>query len=932
MGRDIESFKQGAELVGKAAGEKFNQISSQINDITGLVESTNAYQEGINDAIIAKIDRQDGDILALKDNRHYIKSSRHTLDDMEIDEQQLVAAWLQKLLQQMDMQGFAISPNQQNFLSNFQKYIGILDESFQVEHLAILDKMGEGGTHRAIYKIFLALIYLHDASFGPLAKLSEIDEMFKLSAQTKKDEQDLLEGRVQTLGLEGIVATYDQDRPINSFTVKNVLSPHIELGTHPALSWNLTKNQLEDYVRSFALLAIDAQEDDSEKLFSFNENQKTFLSAISKKLGCPTVLFELDTLCKNPRNVNIETLKLLLNEDIKKYTWLLDVISLLVFGNNLRNNDELILSIMRVIGIGLNNNEDFITAAKKLASSDEQSDIVNSIFGTLAKNTDGWEHILSFRGMNLTGAFSSLKDRLGDISSSIANIQDELSDVDSEVTDLSFESEFKQNMKRGGLYKRLNTIKDKATHLIIHNSESVCLESVKIIRALIRTSTCLDVFTNLVVRAEFLRDKHLSSSSSEDWTFDFSDGVSDVEKCLDGLDKLVDFLIEQLSLFEDGYFRESLEERNIKLAQAKREREDKEREAKATAVLGHEGHQIRISIAWEDLNEEDIPFDPSNIKHAATDGEILLISDDNEIYCGNGHQWTRIKETLQLEYVYQLESIRYVNSAWIIETDNSIYISVDAKNWSLVSLPESPCYKPKPHLQFEDPYWILRISKEESYTYEEKGFIWSTTETAEYNSPVFYRTTDLGAKWEEWKEVNDFPRSGFIPCSNIAVCNKICVATFAYDLLYQDRKKIETSSFSILYLKDKRTWQYADSPFKDDDWRLQFNRDANILSWNNSFLLATCGSLYVSEKGFDWVDKKIQTSGKFGICENILILFPENGDKLVLSTDAKSFSELMLDNGKWTVVASMNHTLLATWKENNHETVLKKGTLHYEIY
>ena len=920
MSNNIESFKQGAEVVGKAAAEKFDHLATKISEIKSAQESIASVQGEINDAIKEHVDRHDDDIRALKDNRHYIKASRHSLDDMDMEEQQLVFAWLDKMLQQMAERGFTISQNQRTFLLNFRKYIGMLDESFQIDCLSVLEKMGEGSTHRVIYKIYLALIYLHNNSLDPLSQLSDIDNMFKLSAQTKADEVELLISRAQTLGTEGLIAMYDQERPISSFTVANVFSQHINMGSHPSLSWGLQKNQLEDYVRSFALLAIDAPENQTEQLFSFSNKQKDFLVALSKQLGSRTVLFELNDLCKNPRIVNIDSLKNILDENNKKYTWLLDIVSLANFRESFVNNDALFLSITKFIQLEDPNIVNFIESVKVLSTGSDQSIIAKHIVDSIARKTAGWQHILSFRGMNLKGAFYPVIERLNEFSNLIENLNDELMDVDSECVDLLSESEFKQVAKRGGLFKKLNNSKIKVVDLFYQEESRLCLEAIKIASSFIVNNNYVFRLASLTAYMEDLRKMQFSSSSGEDWDSGFDQGLTKTDKGLERLRDLVDDLIEQLVLFDEGIFHESVEEKRRKLAEAKKMAEDEERAAKSTVLQEIEGRQVRVSVSWENW-DGDLPFDPSDLKRAVSDGHKWLAATFNEVYvCTDGAQWV-----LVLRLDSSILSLKYVNNIWIVESDKNVHFSADSQKWDDLILPESSFYELKPSILFDGTYWVLRLNDEDTYTYEEKGFIWSSTESASYGRPFFYRAKGLGEKWEKWNEASDLP-SGFVSCSNMAVFNNVFVNVFEYDWLYKSRKNIELfSGSSPMYIKGMKGWK--DAEILNNDRLCSSN--TMVFSWKNHFFIVSDYELFVSEKGFVW--EKIQDNGSGGwgeVC-GMLMLFPARGKQLKLSGDAQHFTELVLDEGEWTIFAAMGKSLLAIWQKDHHEVFLKKGKVHY---
>lgn len=533
-----DAFKKGAEMVGRAAAEKFDQVKSDMKEIRSTLEQHAAKQDEINDATTEMVDRLSDEVRALKDNKQYIKASRHSLDDMDEGEQELVFTWLSKVLGAMEERGFGVSVNQRTFLLNLRKYIGLGDESFEIQSLSQLEKMGEGSTHQVIYKIFLALVYLHDASLEPLMQLDDVDGMFKLSAATKKEEQELLRKRVQALGIEGLVATYDQDKPINSFTVADVFSQHVELGGHPALTWNLSKNELGDYVRAFALLALAAPEDDAEQLFSFSDRQKDFLAALGKQFGCQTVLFELNELCKNPRNVNIDALRSILDEKKKKYTWFLDCIFVSACRQKISADDKLFTAIAQSIRLDEPNLPDFMTAAMAFCGENNQETLTKQIIDNINPNTDGWKHILNFRGLNLKGTFADVRGELYALDDAIWNIYSSIQDSNLAASSLLLESPAKQFVKRGEYFKQLNRDKDAALSLILGRGASDCSRAIKLVNLYIKENSYSDTLGKAIGFAGQLQGKSYSPDAGEDWIDGFTRGADAVEKALDTLKDL----------------------------------------------------------------------------------------------------------------------------------------------------------------------------------------------------------------------------------------------------------------------------------------------------------------------------------------------------------------------------------------------------------
>lgn len=917
-----------AEMVGKAAAEKFDQITNEVKNVHEVIRQHATVQDQINEWTAEKVDRISDDVRALKDNKMYIKASRHSLDDMEEEEQQLVFCWMSKLLKVLeDERGLAISRNQRAFLLNLRKYIGLLDEAFEIKELSQLEKMGEGSTHQAIYKIFLALLYLHDNSLEPLNQIGDIDNMFKLSALTKQQEQELLLERVQTLGVEGLVATYDMDRPISSFTVHNVLVQHIELEDHPALAWNLDKEDLANYVRGFVLLALAAPEDEGEQLFSFSEGQKGFLAALAKRLGCQTVVFEMNELCKNLRNIDIRALQRILDEDEKKYTWLLDFLFLALCRHKLSVDDRFLASVLQTIGLSRNapGMSEFLEAAFSLCEQREEN--LLGIACVLRKYTDGWKHIMAFQGLSLKKDFAENRKSLEELRREILSLTSIFIDVQSDANQLSMESVVRQYAQRGNFFKIINREKENVVSLIQERGAEICSQAITVVNLY----TDVYCFVELQVKAQSLAEKlqqaHYSSSSGDDWSDAVFSGTGAAIKALDKLEELADSLSEQLMLFEDGHF--------ISLAAAQHEertaREQAELEAlkaNSIATLTKDNENISISIAWEDWgNEEDFPFMPADLYSGATDGRIwLLASKEGDIYVSHGGTWTAITEEIGISD-YPAE-IKFINNIWIIVTAGMLYFSADAKKWESVSLPVISSFD-FPLLLFDGRQWILGITGiAKSFYYTSKGFLFDSQEEGRYYPWTFYRTSQLGDAWEEWNNANDLPE-GITVKGNVALKDGVLVALFGLDASYSLSKNLDGNGTELRYLKGNKGWHAANLSW---EWDLSFLK-GNFYSWKKGFLLAY-DTVYTSENGFTW--KEVDVSSYEIRSENIwqgeyqetLILF--NGiNSFLLSHDGKNFTELKLGTGIWKILAVNGSSLLALWTKEENEIFLKKGVIQY---
>ena len=268
-------------------------------------------------------------------------------------------------------------------------------------------------------------------------------------------------------------------------------------------------------------------------------------------------------------------------------------------------------------------------------------------------------------------------------------------------------------------------------------------------------------------------------------------------------------------------------------------------------------------------------------------------------------------------------SVKFMHGVWIVEDEKNVNFSFDSLSWQQLSLPSSSSYRPSPYVFFDGMQWILRLNQEVSYTYKEKGFFFSSTEERHYHRPQFYRAAQLGEEWERWDLACDF-QNGFVSKGNLTSRNKVLIAAFEYDSTYHFNKygEMDYSGLRIMYLRGTKEWQRADCPEKI------IATDLNFWTWREQIFFATKSALYTSEKGFVWEKVEIKNFENCGEYKNILILFPDRADQVLLSADGKHFSELKLDKGEWTILAGHEESLLAIWRKNEHEVFLKKGTLH----
>lgn len=395
---------RGAEIVGNASSDKFTEVSQQLGKIQNDWGGFSERQGTINEALIQSADSHEERLQTLEDNRNFIRISRHSLADLEPHEQEFLAGWLQRLILELKARGFAPNTNQQEFLANLFKLIGVRDVLVQQRGgLETLENTGGSEFHEAVYKVFLILCFLSGNNFDILAQLEDIDRMFKLNEADKSKIRELLEDeRIPALGVLGLVKMFDQSRPLDSFSVEALISRHLDISNHSLLTFGLDKSSYSIYLKAFALLVAQSGK--------FTERQRNFLSALATLFGCPDCIFELDELCISPQNVDIRSWQALLDTDDKKYAWALDGAALLGLNPDFDpEKDDVIEQVLK--GVKLSDVRDFIIASSLLTRETNPAKLYELVKKVNARCKD-WKHIIEYCGSSFNGAFSELRAEL----------------------------------------------------------------------------------------------------------------------------------------------------------------------------------------------------------------------------------------------------------------------------------------------------------------------------------------------------------------------------------------------------------------------------------------------------------------------------------------------------------------------------------------
>lgn len=919
----MKDFIEGAKVVGDVAGKKFTGLAGRIGDVGETITRCQEVQTRINNDLIEGHDEHEDRLQALEDNRYFVRMSRHSLDDMKFVEQERLAAWLQKLMLELNDRGFAPSENQQAFLRNLFKSMGLQDEFMQIDGLGMLENFGDNGMHEAIYKIFLVLCYLHNNSFSILTQLDDVERMFKLNDSDRATIRNILENeRIPTLGIPGLVDMFNPEKPLNSFTVASLVSRHIGISSHTLLNKGLSRKECATYLKGFALVA--------GKDGKLTEEQHSYLSNLAGLFGCPECVYEVDQLCASPQTVDVKGWQELFDTDEKKYAWALDAAVLLALDDGFDiEKDNSLEQVLR--GIKLPGAQDFIAAAVKMVRTDNPTELLE-IVKQLSRNCKDWKHVLEFQGIGFQGAFSDIIAKLKEYWSDAISLGFELNNISwdnlknimtggdvSDAPSFLWKVAIKAGNKlaesgRSGSLKNLADFKKKLEALVENYSGTFGEANAILSTFGIERIT----FDDWALR---MKDFELdNAASNENWADDFQHLVDFLQKNIDESIKVSELLVEQLQLFEQGKLNESILTVKERESAAKKEQERLEREARVSVKIDTDSGAQEVSITWKDIT--DLPFDPASIASIASDGKNwMLLADYIPYFSEDGEKWSSLKEHIYDGNPYD-SRVKHVNGTWILSGDSKLFFSQDGYNWGSSPYPKtSTIYAPE--IYFFDGQWLLFVQDHKHYTYKEKGLIFDSEETGIYSAPMFYRSSSLDGPWELWKEASN-PGEGIEKrCRLFGVNEKLIVASFVLDWLYVSKKKKPSNEAQVAYITPSGRWKQA-------TWPEGKSYNGVFYFWGTKGVCLVDNAILTSSNGYEWkvAVSNISTGDTFLEVDGPFLISPNSKGSVQISGDGVTFNELVLsDVGTWQNFASSGKELLAVFRPSEHEAFLRKGSV-----
>lgn len=666
---------------------------------------------------------------------------------------------------------------------------------------------------------------------------------------------------------------------------------------------------------------------------SLSRHGREFLELLSNKAGCPQVSGEIDTLADNPRKVQdfLPVLQDLLKGDDKKYTWLLDAFFLLTLCQKPIES----LYVQRVLNAlkPAQFKEQFPRTLVMITEQDEEN--VLAAAEKLQQQTQGWKNIVRYRELRFENTFAETKTKLARISSDAVHLSHDLTEATMKAVDYSF---FLDKLDDSLLTK----FSDKVGATVYTVGRSMCLSSLNEMRKKISDfisehSSLLNQGNRMLARwglptitfkdesgyADFELD---NSATNKSWYGQFNHFEDQLKRTLIAFSDACSDVAEQLGLFVEGRFDESVVERKAKQRTERLDQQQQEKLVKQAVILEKDGHDYLFSIEWSQV--EHPPCDPENIRFIKTDGtNWLIVDNDDRFYRSHDREQWHTVHLNAFEDSPRIRNLDFVSGMWIAQTGyrDGLYYSRDAQNWKQSHFPDVPDYEltNTEEIVFFNGLWLWRFKERKEYSYTEKGLIFDSTETNSYDKVAVFCTADLDQQWQRWEDTPSFPEGVVVESLQPLPGENILLAFCKYNWFYaRSKKKNNTPSFVSYHIAGKG-WRTCTWASEDD-----FYNSPLITRIGQKLLCFYSDQIMASDKGFEW---SLQSDGiRINTCAHLqdMSLFSSrhrDSETLYVSQTGESFAELALEEGHWNHFVANEQGTLCVYSPNRHETFLRSG-------
>lgn len=435
-----------------------------------------------------------------------------------------------------------------------------------------------------------------------------------------------------------------------------------------------------------------------ENSASLNGLAREFIALLTEKAGAPELQQEILELADNPRK-HYEyqaVMQGLLDDDDKKYSWLLDALFLLTLAQKAIESPQIKVMLGALKPTQL---KECLPNMLVVVNASDESQVLAAAM-KLTVHTQGWKNVIRYRELRFDRYFAEPIKRLSSAGWSVTHLLGEMSTAYMK----GMEHSVFISLSDGGL---LSGLADKAAASVCSLGRSSAISSLngyrKKARDLISENrSALSRANSLIARwnlpsFEFndeigYSDLDLDNSvDNDDWGDQFQRYYHQIDDALNSLSQACGDAMEQLGFFVKGNFDHSiLKLREQKHAEYLRQQELEKLEKRSVTVV-KDGKDHFFSIEWQQV--ENPPCEPDKISHIKTDGKIWLVvasidSDDVFYRSEDGVHWQRVQlDTPDMKVWF--DRIDVVNGTWIVKNRAlrqgtraaGFYYSSDAITW-----------------------------------------------------------------------------------------------------------------------------------------------------------------------------------------------------------------------------------------------------------
>lgn len=744
----------------------------------------------------------------------------------------------------------------------------------------------------------------------------------------------------------GLNIVPDTDASSNEATLEPIdliyslpeIQAHTFLDAHDSID---LKNQ---YICSLALCFEERSE--------LNKSSIEFIEAILEKYNLSKLeensFFEIIEN-RLQRNNYIRNIPALLDNDNKKYTWLLDAFFLLtVTGRPIEtSNIKTIINTLKPTQL-----QKLFSSMRTVVSGEESSKILEASLN-LSEYTSAWKNIIRYRNLNFYDHFLDVCNKLEFITLK----QDITSDLfDVYMKGMEHATFFAMSDFDDGFFSKLN---DKAAATVCSQGRKSALSELNKIKKKTKdfiTEHRFELsqanriisdwkmkgfdFENSIQEKDFDLD---NSAENENWGEYFEKYHRQIEITITSFIQSCNDALDQIKFFTKGDFDSSVAKTKEENQHARIRQQELEKLAKQSVSIIKNGQEQLFGIEWKQIN--NLPFDPNQISEIKTDGIVWIAIEkpswDKKIFyrSQNGSDWEKI-EIDQPEIEVWPEEIQIENNTWIIKNgastnsrEDGFYYSTNAINWQHTSKPKTSKSLSYKNIIYFNGLWLWHTTQYTDYSYIEKGIFFDSTKSSSYNETVILCAKTLAGPWEVWDKTPTTAEGIEIDAIYTIPDQNSLLAFCKYNSSYiMNKKKPDEPPFLMRYGASK-TWKDCTLNKKSIRGFSSSNHPISIKIKEKFYIFtnpSVFGIFLNSNDGYEWKSQDIDTTfEKITQIEDLIIL--TSSSKIYVTQDGISFHEVCSDDGIWDHITANKHGVLGVYSANRHEeTILKFGSYRYQ--